>query len=105
MRPTIYIAGKIEDVPKQQRAEKFKSMQNRIELKGYKVINPVFLIEGISNPIFAMKMRLKALEQCEAILMLPCSVGSKDAEDELQKAIELGIDLYSDINDIKVWNN
>lgn len=101
MKQTIYIAGKIEDAPKHIRFEKFVIMQKAIELKGHKAINPVFLTEGISNNKFAMKMRLKALENCDGILMLPCSVDCPDAVIELQKAIELGLDLYSDLNDLK----
>jgi hypothetical protein len=105
MKKTIYIAGKVDDAPKHERAEKFKAMQKIIEMKGYKTINPALLISGISNPRFAMKMRIKALENSDAIFMLPCSVGCPEAEQELQKAIELGIDIYSDINDLSQWNN
>lgn len=105
MKQTIYIAGKVEDVPKQDRATKFKQMQKTIELRGYKVVNPVFIIDGIENKNFAMKMRLKALTSCDGIFMLPCSVDCMEADQELQKAIELGIDIYSDIKDLKIWNS
>jgi hypothetical protein len=48
-----YIAGKVRGLPTEQVAQKFKEKQSALELKGYRVVNPV---EQVSIENFYRKM-------------------------------------------------
>ncbi|WP_264522166.1 DUF4406 domain-containing protein [Flavobacterium sp. N1994] len=99
---TIYIAGKVTDVPVAQRTKKFLEAQNMLEKRGFKVINPIKLIaDPHTNWHEAMDVCLVALKQCDAIYMLPCSVDSTGAQLELQHALDLNMDIYYELENVE----
>jgi hypothetical protein len=85
----IYIAGKVTGVPLAECRKKFDDMHTTLEARGFEVINPMVVV---ANPETswpeAMEMCLNALDTCEAIYMLPCSVDSPGAQMELDYALK-----------------
>jgi hypothetical protein len=102
MRRVIYIAGKVTGVDPIVCAAKFASMERQIKAKGHIVVNPITLVNDPNCDWFkAMDICLDALRTCDTIFMLPCSTDSKGAQRELDTAIQLNIDIFTDIKDIK----
>lgn len=101
LKKKIYIAGKVTGLPAEPTALKFKEAQDKIEAKGYTVVNP---IELIANPNedwnVAMKKCIEALEFCDAIYMLPCYIDSRGAKIEHRTAIQLGLQVYYQLETI-----
>jgi hypothetical protein len=92
---TIYIAGKVTGLKPEVVAVKFAAAQEMWEDIGFKVVNPITLINNPNEPWnSAMEKCLTALGTCDAIYMLPCSVDSPGAKLELQRAIELNLDIH-----------
>jgi hypothetical protein len=101
MKKTIYIAGKVTGLQPSVCKIKFERMEQVISAKGYNVINPIKLINNPSeNWHVAMDKCLEALKTVDGIFMMPCSKDSPGAQLELQTAIDLNIDIYSEIADL-----
>lgn len=96
MENSIYIAGKFTGVDYQEAVLKFHTAKKILLSEGWKkVINPVELIHNQNADwLTAMDECLEALDQCDAIFMLPCSVDSPGAKIELQYAIENNLEIY-----------
>lgn len=101
MKKTIYIAGKVTGLDPVECAAKFEAMEQQIEAKGYKVINPIKLVNNVNQDWeTAMAICLNELSNVDAIFMLPCSVDSRGAKIELGRAFDLNLDIYTDLNDL-----
>lgn len=92
---TIYLSGKISGLPMLEVVEKFEIAERRLNVAGYKVINPVKLDHSANEKrdwSLYMKTDLKAMldPECNYIFMLPCWQSSPGAKFELQMAIALG---------------
>lgn len=102
MKKIIYIAGKVTGEDPTTCAQKFQDMENLLKAKGYRVLNPIKLVNN-PNQVWsvAMKICLDKLLTASAIFMLPCSVDSKGAQKELDLAIKKNKDIYTNIEDVK----
>ncbi|MBP4139647.1 DUF4406 domain-containing protein [Flavobacterium geliluteum] len=94
MKKKIYIAGKVTGEPIAQCTMKFGNAQKQIEALGFEVVNPLALVNDWKAPWHeAMKKCLKALIDCDGVLMLDDWHLSKGAKIELQLAISLGLSV------------
>lgn len=88
----IYIAGKITGLPQNEVIEKFETAKAKIESLGFHAINPVQVVNDWETTWEnAMKKCLKALIDCDAVVILPCWSESKGATIERQLAEDLGM--------------
>ena len=93
MQTKIYIAGKVSGLAYQDLIQKFGSVEETLTEQGYKVINPIAIIqEGIDwEP--AMAVCLRELVDCSEIFMLHDWKQSKGAilEHHIAKQLKLKI--------------
>ncbi len=99
-------------------AVKFSTAYQEIKKQGFEPINPVELVQDYlfkhyrliqlsDNEIWkiAMKECIKALVECDGILLLPCNLESRGATIERNLAQALEIPVFYDINLFKeLWN-
>lgn len=90
---TVYIAGKVTGLKYEEVCVKFAAAQERLENRGFKVVNPMEIVPREATWSEAMRICLAALPECQMIYMLRCSVNSRGAKIELQRAIDLRLDL------------
>ncbi|MEO7977752.1 DUF4406 domain-containing protein [Flavobacterium sp.] len=97
----IYIAGKVSGEDQQQCIAKFEKATDLIEIMGHKAVNPLEVVgDWKANWDVAMKSCLKALIDCDCILMLDDWHFSKGAKIEIQLALDLKIPiLYNNMPD------
>jgi nucleoside 2-deoxyribosyltransferase len=86
----IYIAGKVTGEPVHSTALKFAMAKKKIEARGFEAVNPIEVVGDFRTPWdVAMKLCLKALLDCDAIIMLPDWYESNGARLEHQLATDL----------------
>lgn len=76
-------------------------MQVLLEKKGFEVVNPYTLVPASMGYLRAMRAKLRALEDCQAIFFLPDSKASPESKWELEHAMQLNLDLYAELTDIE----
>lgn len=110
----IYIAGKVTGLPLHEVTMKFGEAQKTIELLGFEAINPLALINDWKcDWSVAMKKCIKALLDCDAIVILPDWEQSKGAKIERQLAEDLDIQIFNYtkfglnvmVKNLEEWNN
>lgn len=100
----IYISGAVADQPERELLAKFHDAEMMLDKRGFQVVNPLKLIskwaEGIRWQL-AAKNCLEALAGCSSIYMLPCSPDCEIAKIELQRAMELNLDIYYELENVE----
>lgn len=94
----IYISGKITRLPFEEVEDNFYNAQNRLEEKGFKVVNP--LNNGLSSNEkweHHMKADIKLLMECDTIYLLSNWKDSRGARIEKDIAVALGYDVIEQI--------
>jgi hypothetical protein len=92
----IYIAGKVTGEPIAECTMKFGTAQKLIESMGFEVINPLAVVGDFKSPWdSAMKKCIKALVDCDGMVILPCWQNSKGAKIERQLAEDLDITIFN----------
>ena len=100
----VYIAGKVSGEPIAQCTMKFGTAQKQIEALGLQAVNPLEVV-GDWNASWetAMKMCLKALMDCHAVVVLDDWRDSEGANLELVLAKRLGILIFYGIDDLRKY--
>ena len=94
MKTTIYIAGKVTGEPIAQCAMKFGTAAKFLQDKGYKVVNPLAVVNDWKMPWDdAMELCFEALSKCDSIYMLSDWKKSKGAQLEHE---------YAELNEIEI---
>ncbi|WP_417366843.1 DUF4406 domain-containing protein [Flavobacterium beibuense] len=94
----IYIAGKITGLTQNEVQLKFSNAEFELEKIGFNVVNPVKVVNDWQTTWDeAMKKCLRALKECDAIILLPCWVDSKGAKFErlFAEAFDIPIFYYT----------
>lgn len=107
MKKSVYISGKITGLDEQATRERFKKVQKELEEKGYEVINPFDVTDGLPNIHEgnigwgrAMICCLISLNYCDEIYMLDGWADSPGARIERDFACRLGLKIrYEDLNE------
>jgi hypothetical protein len=96
MKYKIYIAGKVTGVPIEVSTELFKNTCEYLRNKGNLVINPMELIKDPKTEWnSAMKICIRELLQCDALLLLDNWKESEGAKLEHQLAQILSIPIFT----------
>lgn len=105
MKKSIYISGKITGCDETATRERFKKVQKELEEKGYEVINPFDVTDGLPDILEgnigwgkAMICCLISLNYCDEIYMLDGWADSPGARIERDFAIRIGLEvIYEDL--------
>ena len=98
----IYIVGKVTGLPIESVLKKFATAQMEIENLNFKAVNPIAVVNDWQcNWHTAMKLCIKALTDCDAIVALDDSKYSEGAQLELTIAKRLDILIFYGIEDLK----
>lgn len=90
----VYISGPISKIPFQEAFDNFEKKEKELIALGYEVVNPMKLEHNHDKSWKSyMKVDLKALIDCDCIVMLPGWVSSKGARIEWYLAKDLGIQI------------
>lgn len=100
----VYISGKISGLPWGQVVIKFLRAEIMIRDIGHEPINPLRLNPKDVTWEDAMKVDLKALDECDAILMLTDWSHSKGAIIELDYAFKAFLDIWDYQIIKKTWD-
>nr|WP_294922153.1 DUF4406 domain-containing protein [uncultured Flavobacterium sp.] len=94
MKKKIYIAGKVTGEDQKQCIEKFQKAKELIEKRGDEAVNPIEVVgDWTATWDEAMKKCLKALIDCEAIMLLEDWNLSRGAKIEFRLALELNLTI------------
>ena len=102
-KPLIYIIGKVGDLSDDEYYNsvciKFANRKRELEALGYKVINPMELVERGSSWEYAMRICIPAMLQCKFISTLPDYTESRGGMIEYDMACKF---TYKNIQPSKV---
>lgn len=102
MKKKIYIAGKVTGTPIAECTMKFGYAQKQIEEMGFEAVNPLEVVNDFKcSWNIAMRKCIKALMDCDAVFVLPCSSDSPGAGVEMNLATSLNIPMYVMLNSLK----
>ena len=94
----IYIAGKVTGLPQQEVIIKFVEAQANVTALGLEAVNPLEVVGDWNTPWEdAMKLCIKALMDCDAIVALDDYKDSEGANVELVLAKRLGILIFTEL--------
>jgi hypothetical protein len=94
MRKKIYIAGKVTNEPFDKVVAKFKEAELTLTAMGFEAVNPIEVVHNASEPWdSAMKICIKAMLDCDGMVILPCWSLSRGARIERQLAEDLDITI------------
>lgn len=104
MNLKFYISGKVTGIPPAAAFTFFNEAENLLKSMGLECVNPLNLINNDENWYDAMKICIRELLDCNAILMLHNYSDSKGALTELvvAKNLDYKILFMPDTNDIRV---
>ncbi len=107
----LYIAGKVSGMPYAEVTAKFGMAQKELEARGYTVVNPLAVVShqhGITPKAdsmlktpweWCMRWCLRALMDCDGVVLLPCWTDSRGATLERYVAGSLQIPIYEGVKD------
>lgn len=99
----IYIAGKVSGQLIHTTTINFGTAQKQLEALGHEAINPLEVVnDWKAEWADAMKLCIKALVDCDAVLFLPDYKTSKGALLEWDIARKLGLKRYYSVSAIKL---
>ena len=93
----MYISGQMTGI-KDYNYPKFNSVAETLRSKGYDVMNPVELCSEITSGLWTeyITLCLAGIERCKTIYLLKGWENSRGAKLELKKAIELGLEIWTE---------
>lgn len=100
----VYIAGPVSYMPNLNKAE-FENMQEKLTAAGFKVVNPLELCDPSWEWQTCMKVCIRELMLCDAVIMLPKWESSKGASIEHELAKRVGLSVVYDVESLIVERN
>ena len=95
MRRTIYISGRVSGTSDAR--ERFRRVEQRLRLQGWRVINPVRKTAHMNPAVTLwteyMRVCLRLLTRCDAIYLMRGWRQSKGATVEQRLAVDLDLDI------------
>ena len=95
MTKRMYIAGKVTGQNRIDCLIKFQAAENRVRNMGYEPINPIKIVPEATIWPLAMKICMKSLLTCDAILVLPDYLDSPGAMLEVQVAKAIAMEIFT----------
>lgn len=100
----IYIAGKVSGLSIESVLKKFATAQAEIEDLNFIAVNPIAVVNNWQcDWETAMRLCIKALMDCDAVVVLDDYKASEGARLELELCKRLGIIIFYEINDLKKY--
>ncbi len=93
MKRTVYIAGKITGLPKEEVQSKFNNITSRLTDMGYNVVNPAATLEEERNWRDSVRSDIKKMLECDEVHLLPDWQESRGAQLERDIALRLGMQV------------
>ena len=93
MDKTIFIAGKVTGLPKDQVIDKFERVAHELSELGYKVVTPASLHEQAKSWEAVTRDNIRYMLDCDEVHLLPCWQESRGAQLERDIAIRLGMNV------------
>lgn len=93
MNRTVYIAGKITGLPKEEVQSKFNNITSRLTDMGYTVVNPAVALDEERNWRDAVRADIKKMLECDEVHLLPDWQESRGAQLERDIALRLGMQV------------
>lgn len=91
----IQLIGKVTGLDYDQTFEKFLKYEKRLQMEGHMVTNPMRIVPKDAKWEDAMKTTLAALDEQDAVFLLPDWIHSQGSKDELKKAIEKDLQILT----------
>lgn len=93
----IYISGKISGIELNEARSKFAAAEKDLISAGYEAVNPMKISEYHPDKKWHEYMieDIKALFECDGLLLLPCWNESKGARIEKAIADEIGLKIFN----------
>jgi len=93
MDKTIFIAGKVSGLPKDQVIDKFERIVHELSSLGYKIITPASLQDRAKSWEDATRDNIRYMLECDEVHFLPDWQESRGAKLERDIAIRLGMNV------------
>lgn len=93
MKRTVYVAGKITGLPKEEVKTKFSNITSRLSDMGYTVVNPAESLEDNRSWRDSVREDIKKMLECDEVHMLPDWKESRGAQLERDIALRLGMEV------------
>ena len=92
----IYIAGKVTGEDLEKTARKFKEAELKLTAMCFEAVNPIEVVNNSDTPWSdAMKTCIKAMLDCDGVVILPDWKLSQGARIERQIAYDLDIPIFN----------
>lgn len=95
MTKRMYIAGKVTGQNRTDCLMKFQAAENHARMMGFEPVNPMKIVPEGTTWSLAMRICLKSLLTCEAIMVLPDYMDSRGATMEVEVARATGIEIIA----------
>ncbi len=93
MSKTIYIAGQISGLPREQVTDKFNRVASELSAQGFNVVSPVSITQRGKSWEEAVRNDIKNMLECDEVHLLPCWQESRGARLERDIALRLGMQI------------
>jgi chromosomal replication initiation ATPase DnaA len=90
----VYISGKISGLPWDKVKEKFEKAKNYLESVGYEVLDPTVLNPPERSWAESMKVDIRELVSCDALVLLSDWFNSKGAKFEYEIALKVNMPVF-----------
>ncbi len=91
MSKTIYITGKVSDLPEEQWREKFDRAAEGSRSSGHRVLYPASIGPEGDDHETVLRNRIKMMLGCDEVHFLPCWQECRGAQLERDIAVRLGM--------------
>jgi hypothetical protein len=91
----VYIIGRVTGLPRNEVVSKFEKGEQMVKSMNLHPVNPINLVPEDAHWADAMRICIKALIDCDAVLLLPDHENSRGSAMELMIAKNTGMNIWN----------
>jgi len=91
----VYIIGRVTGLPRHEVVSKFEKGEQMVKGMNMHPVNPINLVPEETHWSDAMRICIKALIECDAVLLLPDHESSRGSAMELMIAKNVGMNIWN----------